>query len=101
APALAEADVVVNATSVGLRSSEVPIDPELLSPSSLVVDIVYNPLQTAFLAGAEARGARTLGGLGMLVFQAAGAFERWTGVPAPVPAMRAAAERALATAQSH
>jgi shikimate dehydrogenase len=95
APVLADADVLVNATSVGLRSWDVPIRTEMISPTSLVVDIVYNPLRTALLTGAERQGARVLGGLGMLVFQAAAAFELWTGVPAPVAAMRSAAEKAL------
>jgi shikimate dehydrogenase len=95
AEALSNATVVVNATSVGLRSTAMPIDPALITPGSLVVDIVYNPLKTAFLEAAERRGASILGGLGMLVYQAAAAFERWTGQPAPIPAMRAAALRVL------
>lgn len=95
---LERADVLVQATSVGLRSWETPIDPNLISPASLVVDIVYNPAVTALLAGAQARGARILGGLGMLVYQAAVAFELWTGVQAPVTVMRAAAEAELARA---
>jgi shikimate dehydrogenase len=95
APVLADGDIVVNATSVGLRSWDAPIRTEMISPTSLVVDIVYNPLRTALLTGAERQGARVLGGLGMLVFQAAAAFELWTGVPAPVAAMRSAAEKAL------
>ena len=99
--ALERADVVVNATSVGLRSTLSPIDPLLIRPSSLVVDIVYNPTLTALLAGAQRRGAPVLGGLGMLVYQAAAAFEVWTGLAAPVAVMRAAAEQVLAAAGSH
>jgi shikimate dehydrogenase len=55
------------------------------------VDLVYHPLETPLLAAAREVGARPVGGLGMLVHQAALAFEAWTGVPAPVEAMRAAA----------
>jgi shikimate dehydrogenase len=94
--AIRRATVVINATSVGLRSEEMPIDPAAIVPDSLVVDIVYNPPETATLRAARERGARVLGGLGMLVYQASAAFERWTGVPAPIPAMWAAARSALA-----
>jgi shikimate dehydrogenase len=93
--ALPAATVVVNATSVGMRSQESPLDPELLPRSSLVVDIVYNPRHTALLDGARRRGAVVVEGLGMLVHQAAAAFEIWTGCPAPVRQMRDAAEHAL------
>ncbi len=93
--ALHRATVVINATSVGMRSDEMPIDPAGLSPESLLVDIVYNPPETATMRAARERGARALGGLGMLVYQAAAAFERWTGTQAPIPAMWAAARSAL------
>jgi shikimate dehydrogenase len=94
--AIRRATVVINATSVGLGSDEMPIDPDTIVPDSLVVDIVYNPPETATMRAARERGARVLGGLGMLVFQAGAAFERWTGVPAPISAMWAAARSALA-----
>ncbi len=93
--ALHRATVVINATPVGMRSDATPIDLAALSPDSLLVDIVYNPPETATMRAARERGARALGGLGMLVFQAAAAFERWTGVPAPIPSMWAAARSAL------
>lgn len=93
---LRQATVIVNATSVGLRSEETPLNLASIEPGTLVVDAVYNPPETAFLLSARARGVRTLGGLGMLVYQAAEAFESWTHQPAPVGVMREAAERALA-----
>jgi shikimate dehydrogenase len=96
---IAGATVVVNATSVGLRSTEMPIDPGPMARGSLAVDIVYNPPETAFLQAAAKAGARTLPGLGMLVYQAAAAFTLWTGVEPPVGMMRAAAERALLAAR--
>ncbi len=94
--ALRRATVVINATSVGMASDAMPIDLTPLSPDSLFVDIVYNPPETASMRAARERGARALGGLGMLVYQAAAAFERWTGVPAPIPAMWLGARSALA-----
>lgn len=92
---LAQTTVVVNATSVGLRSEQLPLDPGPIQAGTLVVDAVYNPAETAFLRAAREQGARVLGGLGMLVYQAAVAFEDWNGVPAPIDAMREAADRAL------
>lgn len=95
-PALREASIVINATSVGLAGEELPMSLEGIRANSVAVDLIYNPLQTAFLREAQRQGARPLGGLGMLVYQAAAAFERWTATEAPVQVMRAAAERALA-----
>jgi len=92
---IAEADVIVNATSVGLASQELPVDPDHIRPRSLVVDLIYNPRETALLRAARERGADTLGGLGMLVYQAAAAFEAWTGVEPPIEVMRKAAGMTL------
>jgi shikimate dehydrogenase len=92
------ADLVVNATPIGLAGSgpdELPVDPELLRQGQLVVDLVPNPAVTPLMRAARARGAGDAGGLGMLVHQGALAFELWTGHPAPVEVMRAAAVRAL------
>ncbi len=93
---LAECALLVNATSVGLRPGERLLAPELIPTHALVVDLIYNPPQTLLLADAAERGARTLSGLPMLVYQAADQFERWTGRPAPLATMFAAARRALA-----
>ena len=104
APELGSAALVVNATSVGMAGSSdseqraaVPIDVALLADDALVADIVYFPRRTALLVAAESRGLETLGGLGMLVHQAAAAVEIWTGQEAPVEVMAASAEAALAT----
>lgn len=101
---LAEVALVVNATSVGMadprdpsRLDAVPIDPATLRTGTLVADVVYHPRRTALLAAAEDRGLPTLGGLGMLVQQAAVAIQIWTGEEPPVAAMTAAAEAALAS----
>ncbi len=86
-----EADILVNATSIGLFPlvDEKPaVAMESIHPGLLICDVIPNPPHTAFLAAAEARGARTLDGLGMLVGQGAIAFKMWTGVDAPVDVMR-------------
>jgi shikimate dehydrogenase len=78
---LTQAKVLVNTTSLGMTGKDdLTIDLAPLSPDTLVTDIVYVPLVTPLLAAAEARGLRTVDGLGMLLHQAVGGFERWFGV---------------------
>jgi shikimate dehydrogenase len=97
--ALMECDLLVNCTSVGMKDSEaenqLPIDIRLIPTRALVYDVVYNPVETPLLAAARQAGARTMGGLSMLVYQGAGAFELWMDKPAPVDIMMAAAKKAL------
>ena len=91
ADAVAGADLVVNATSVGMTGAggvDLPCDVALLRPGQVVADLVYQPLDTQFLKAARSRGATAVNGVGMLLYQAARAFTIWTGVPAPVAAMR-------------
>jgi len=90
-----DVDLVVNATPAGMGDVDGgpdgwPVDPDLLGPGQVVVDLVYHPPLTPWLAAAAARGASTMNGLGMLVHQAALQIERWTGSEAPVDAMWAA-----------
>jgi shikimate dehydrogenase len=85
--------LVVNATPLGMHGEPGPVRVEDLNPGQLVVDTVYHPMETPFLASARARGIHAVNGLGMLVHQAALAFESWTGVDAPVAVMREAASR--------
>jgi shikimate dehydrogenase len=87
--------LVVNATPLGMQGEPGPVPVERLNPGQLVVDTVYHPMETPFLAAARARGIHAVNGLGMLVHQAALAFESWTGLEAPVAAMRAAAIETL------
>ena len=97
-PVLAEADLIVNATSVGMGEGPggaTPFDPEVLRPGQVVADLVYRPLVTPLLVAARRRGATPVDGLGMLVHQAAVAFELWTGTEAPLAAMAAAARTSL------
>jgi shikimate dehydrogenase len=87
---LADAELVVQASSVGLAEADAwhpLVDRRHLHTGQLVVDLVYHPARTALLAAAEEAGAATSNGLGMLVHQAALALERWTGADVPVEAM--------------
>ena len=83
--------LVVNATPLGMQGEAPAIDPARLNPGQFVVDTVYHPMETPLLAAARARGISCTNGLGMLVHQAALAFELWTGLDAPLDVMRAAA----------
>ena len=91
---IAGADLVVNATSVGMGAgsgAHMPCDPMLLQPGQVAVDLVYEPTETAWLAALRHQGVEAHNGLSMLAYQAAAAFELWTGVEAPVEVMRQAA----------
>jgi len=94
--ALRDADIVVNATSVGMGGDELPCDPALLRAGQVVADIVYHPRDTALLRAARAAGARTVDGLGMLLHQAALQQQLWHGRLPDVAVMALAAEQALA-----
>jgi shikimate dehydrogenase len=100
AAVMKECQLLVNCTPIGMRHSkeehDLPIPTELIPAGILVFDIIYNPLETRFLAEAKTRGARTLGGLPMLVYQGAHSFELWTAVQAPLGVMFEAARKALA-----
>jgi 3-dehydroquinate dehydratase/shikimate dehydrogenase len=93
-------DVLVNATPLGsgAHPGRMPVPAEALRPATVVFDMVYEPRETPLLRAARARGCRTIDGLEMLVAQAVGQFEAWTGVPAPEEAMLEAATQALAEA---
>lgn len=94
-----ERDLIVNCTSVGMLhgagDGQMPIAAEAIGRDCLVYDLVYNPAVTPLLAQARRIGARTLGGLSMLVYQGAAAFEIWTGQKPPIGLMMARAEEAL------
>jgi shikimate dehydrogenase len=101
--AVSDADLVVNATPVGMAGvvgigptsdaalPRVPLDPARLGSGQLVVDLVYEPATTDLLVAARAAGAAVANGLGMLIHQAAHAFRIWTGEDPPTEAMSAAA----------
>lgn len=90
--AIGEADLVVNTTTVGMTSPGLVFDVGLLGDHTRVIDLVYVPEATELLAAARERGLRAVNGLGMLVAQAAIAFERWTGVVGADTVMRRAVE---------
>ena len=96
---VADADLVVNATPVGMAGSPVSehrFDEHDFGAGQLVFDMIYDPAETPLVAMARRGGARAAGGVGMLVHQAAHAFSLWTGEPAPTAAMAAAARAELA-----
>jgi 3-dehydroquinate dehydratase / shikimate dehydrogenase len=89
-----EARVVINTTPIGMRGhseGSSPVPRAALRDRSIAYDLVYNPLETRFLADARAEGCRAISGLEMLVAQAAIQFELWTGQKPPIDAMREAA----------
>jgi shikimate dehydrogenase len=88
-----QADLVVNATPVGAAGERLPVP--RLGPGTTVVDLLYRPSDTPLLRAARGAGAMAFGGLGLLLHQAALAFELWTGRAAPLPVMSAAALAAL------
>ena len=92
AEAAGEFDLVVNATPLGMGElkDEIPVSPMLLRPEQTVLDLIYNPAETALLVQARDKGVSAHNGLGMLVHQAARAFELWTSQPAPLEAMTSA-----------
>ncbi len=87
---VAAAEIVINATSVGMGTSEMPCDPGLLHAGQVVADIVYQPRATELLRAARSVGAVTVDGLGMLVHQAALQQQLWHGLMPDVAVMMAA-----------
>jgi len=98
-PPADDPDLLVNATPVGAlpRAGASPVD---VPRGRLVYDLVYNPVDTEFLMRARAAGARTLGGLDMLVEQAARQFEWWTGREVPRSTLDRAARHFLSSLAS-
>jgi shikimate dehydrogenase len=91
-----EVDLVVNATSVGLKEGEtLGLDADLFSPRLHVYDTIYRPAQTELLRVAESSGARVANGLSMLLHQGAKSFEIWTKRKAPLAVMRRALRAAV------
>lgn len=92
------ADVLINTTSVGMEPDNegIMVPPSMLSAFSVVMDIVYAPLETRLLREAKAAGCQTIDGLAMLLYQGAAQFQIWTGEEAPRAIMRSALEEELA-----
>jgi shikimate dehydrogenase len=90
------ADCIINATPLGLKKSDpLPLSRDLIGQGQLVCDLVYNPPDTRLLRIARSRGAKTLPGIGMLLYQGVVAFEIWTGKKAPVSVMKKALARQI------
>ena len=88
---IADVDLIVNATPLGLNPSDpAPIPARLLAPHHMVFDAVYSPSKTHLLRAADEAGARGANGLSMLLHQGALAFEFWFEREAPFEAMRTA-----------
>jgi len=90
---LGDADILINATSVGMNSNYTNslVKPDFLRQDLTVMDIIYNPLETKLAKDAKTKGARVISGLDMLIYQGAASFEIWTGKAAPIEVMRQAA----------
>lgn len=89
-------DLVLNATSLGLRADDaLPLDQKQfpVNKARAVYDMTYRPAETPLLKLAKQAGCRTANGLGMLLYQGAKALEIWTGQPAPLAPMREALEK--------
>ncbi len=98
AGAAKDADCIVNATPLGMKKTDLmPLDAHVIRKGQIVCDLIYNPPETRLLRSAKARGARTLNGLGMLLYQGVLAFEIWTGKKAPVGVMKAALIKQITT----
>jgi shikimate 5-dehydrogenase len=97
-----EYDVLVNATPLGSGAfpGETPLPRGLLRAGSVVFDMVYEPRETPLIRAARALGCATIDGVEMLVAQAVGQFEAWTGQAAPVEAMTDAATAAIEDVRS-
>ena len=93
-----DADIVINATSIGLYpdiDGRLDLDVDSLAPSMVVADAIPNPPRTLLIRSAEARGCRTLDGLGMLVNQGMIGVKYWTGVDVDPGVMRAELAKVL------
>jgi shikimate dehydrogenase len=97
---LQDADILVNATSVGMHPhvDRSLVEPQWLKPNLAVMDIVYNPVETKLAKDAKAAGAKVVSGVEMLIYQGAESFEIWTGKSAPIEVMRTAALNKLLSA---
>lgn len=95
--ATVDPEIIVNATAMGMApdTDAIPIDPELLKPAMVVMDIVYTPVKTALVSAAVERGCTVIDGMAMFVNQGALQFELFTGKKAPIQTMKSALLKAL------
>ena len=90
---LADTDILINATSVGMKPNgdQTLVEPKWLKSNLAVMDIIYNPVETELGKYAKSAGAKVVSGVEMLIYQGAASFEIWTACKAPVEVMRKAA----------
>jgi shikimate dehydrogenase len=90
---LQDADILVNATSVGMHPNinQSLVAPQWLRSDLAVMDIVYNPVETKLAKDAKAAGAHVISGVEMLLYQGVASFQIWTGHAAPIKVMQTAA----------
>lgn len=95
-------DILINATSLGMNPKDpLPIPQDLLHPSLVVYDLIYNPPITGLLKAARKVGAKGINGVGMLLYQGALSFEIWTGVRPPIDLMKRVLTKALRSSNAH
>jgi shikimate dehydrogenase len=93
--AMKGADILINATSLGMKGEEIEGVDEVLKEGILVMDLVYNPRETPLLRMARERGAEIVEGWKMLLHQGAFSFEIWTGRKAPIEVMEKVLQKIL------
>lgn len=94
--ALAASELIINTTSVGLKTTDpTPFPASWIEPHHLVYDTIYNPDRTKLLREAQQQGARVANGLSLLIHQGALSLEYWLGTDAPIETMRKGVEKAL------
>ncbi len=85
---ISKMDVVINATSVGMNEDKSPIDKKFLNKNQVIFDVVYTPKETRLIKDAKEKGAKVIYGYEMLLYQGVEQFKLYTGLNAPVEAMR-------------
>jgi shikimate dehydrogenase len=87
---LQNADLLIQTTPVGMSGEDYVLDLKGINPAAWVVDLIYHPVETSFLADAARQGCQTMNGLDMLLYQGVLAWKFWLNLEAPVAAMRRA-----------
>jgi shikimate dehydrogenase len=92
---LKEADLLIQSTPLGMQGQAYAFDLKGINPAALVVDLIYNPPVTPFMADAARNGCMTMNGLAMLLYQGVLAWKFWLNIDAPVKSMRRALEKSV------
>jgi len=92
---ISKADIVINATSVGMNEDKSPINKKFLNKNQVILDVVYTPKETRLIKDAKEKGATVIFGYEMLLYQGVEQFRLYTRLDAPIDAMREALEKSL------